>query len=474
MKALTLCVLSFISLPCVADAQVVISEIMYDLAEGGDTGREWVEVFNAGASAVTLSDWKLFEAETNHKLTEVQGGVNIPSGGYAIIADNATKFIIDWPEYAGMLLDSTFSLTNSGETLVLRNIDLVDKDTLRYGSDDGGAGDGKSLHRQSAGSTSVQALSPTPGSGLLIASAALASAIDMEDDETHVPAESATTPSVLGYHVEPRIAAYAGKDRVAVVGADMLFEGRVFSASGEPIDAPRARFLWNFGDGSTAEGRTASHGFAHPGKYAVVLDVSEGIDAAAHRITITAEPARLTLGTLADGSVTIHNGTIREIDLSYWHVREGSRHFSFPKNTILFAHGVMTISPRTMLFTATPTVLLLYPNGIVATEVPGITQTQAMSADPMRIMPIQKVSSVIPAVKEMIVPAYDSHVEEVGDEELEDQVAAVTAALPAGKTSRSDFGWFLALGVLLAVGATGAWFTQQEAVEASHGLPGAN
>ncbi|MCR4281332.1 MAG: lamin tail domain-containing protein, partial [Candidatus Kaiserbacteria bacterium] len=48
-------------LPFTASAQVVISEIMYDLETGSDSGREWVEVFNSGGSSVNLTDWKVSE-----------------------------------------------------------------------------------------------------------------------------------------------------------------------------------------------------------------------------------------------------------------------------------------------------------------------------------------------------------------------------------------------------------------------------
>ena len=82
-------------MPQCAVAQVVISEIMYDLSSGSDTGREWVEVFNAGASSVHFTDWKFFEANTNHALSAVQGGESVASGAYAIIVDDATKFLAE-------------------------------------------------------------------------------------------------------------------------------------------------------------------------------------------------------------------------------------------------------------------------------------------------------------------------------------------------------------------------------------------
>ena len=38
-------------------AEVIISEIMYD-PQNADTNREWVELFNTGTSAVSLSGWQ--------------------------------------------------------------------------------------------------------------------------------------------------------------------------------------------------------------------------------------------------------------------------------------------------------------------------------------------------------------------------------------------------------------------------------
>src|SRR4051812_27298350 len=106
----SLCLLAFARK---ALAQVVINEVMYDLP-GTDTGREWIEVYNGGSSSVDLSGWKLFEASTTHALTNVSGGTTLSAGGYAIIADDASKFLIDWPSFAGTLFDSVFSLSNTG------------------------------------------------------------------------------------------------------------------------------------------------------------------------------------------------------------------------------------------------------------------------------------------------------------------------------------------------------------------------
>jgi hypothetical protein len=132
---------------------------MYDLKGGSDDGREWIEVYNAGSEAVDLSNYKFFEADTNHKLTLVQGDKNLAAQGYAIIVSDPTKFKTDWPNNFSTIFDSTFSLSNTGESLALTDGDSV-VDEYFYHSSVGGAGDGKSLQKING---SWLAASPTPG-----------------------------------------------------------------------------------------------------------------------------------------------------------------------------------------------------------------------------------------------------------------------------------------------------------------------
>lgn len=148
---------SFASLP--AQAGVIISEIMYDLP-GSDTGREWIEVQNTGTEEVSFLKWKLFEAGTNHGLRLFQGTATTSASGFAIIADDPKKFLMDNPHYSGTLFGSSFSLSNTGETLELK---FGDKSMHRalYASSMGATGDGNSLHYVS---NNFQAGIPSPGS----------------------------------------------------------------------------------------------------------------------------------------------------------------------------------------------------------------------------------------------------------------------------------------------------------------------
>ena len=132
---------------------------MYDVP-GGDSGHEWVEVTNTGSEPVDISKFKFAEGGTNHALKIISGTSTLAAGSSAIIADNAATFAADWPSYVGTLFDSTFSLSNTGETLAIKNASSSLEDSISYSSSVGANGDGGSLHR--SGDTFVAAL-PNPG-----------------------------------------------------------------------------------------------------------------------------------------------------------------------------------------------------------------------------------------------------------------------------------------------------------------------
>lgn len=154
--------LASVALPFVVRAATttpIISEIMYDLP-GSDAGREWIEITNTSSQPVDVSSLKLFEASTNHALSLVLGSKILPPNGSAIIADDPVKFKIDWPNYLGALFNSTFTLSNANETLVLKDSSLATVDSVSYDHSQGAAGDGNSL--QWNGSIFVPS-KPTPG-----------------------------------------------------------------------------------------------------------------------------------------------------------------------------------------------------------------------------------------------------------------------------------------------------------------------
>lgn len=144
---------SIILVFCIAHytyASVTIDEIMYDVP-GADTGREWIEVLNDGTEPADLAEWKFFEDNANHTIADAGSGTVLAAGGRVVIADNPIKFLLDWPAFAGIVLDSAFSLSNSGETLKLKDATASIVETMTYTSSQGAAGTGESLAKLSAG-----------------------------------------------------------------------------------------------------------------------------------------------------------------------------------------------------------------------------------------------------------------------------------------------------------------------------------
>lgn len=122
-------------------AAIIINEVMYD-PSGTDTGHEWIEIYNNG-NAVNLTNWKFYEANVNHGLTLINGSWILTD--YAVIADDATLFFSDYPNFNGTLFDSTFSLSNSGEAIALKDSGSNVIDQVNYSTAVGGGGNGKSI-----------------------------------------------------------------------------------------------------------------------------------------------------------------------------------------------------------------------------------------------------------------------------------------------------------------------------------------
>lgn len=439
---------------------VVISEIMYDL-EGSDTKREWVEVHNIGETSVDFSSWRFFEGDTNHKLS-TEGDSTLIAGGYAVIADDPNVFLTDWPDFSGLLFDSSFSFHNTGETIGLRDADLTDIDMVTYSNEWGGNGDGNSL--QKIDGTWVSAVA-TPGSKNY------ATATETENDSS-MYYETPAAPSGSGgsrfdFPVEPQIIADAGEDRTVAVGADSVFKGSAVGLAGNPLEGD-ARYVWNFGDGQTKEGRNVFHYYQYPGTYTVVLDVSIRKHAASDRVIVTARPADVAISLAAPDRILIQNNDSGEIDLSWWIVKSGETDFVMPKDTLLLAGSTLQLSSEVtgLADARLDNTFLLYPNGMLAyAHEPEPIPPRVIESTPVSL----SVSAPTPAkppdsesaptffvVEELTMPFVER---EIPQASTTDALAAsvYTSLAPRDDRSSSLIRWPLALAGLLALAVLAAF-----------------
>ena len=440
---------AFLLVPGITTAQVVISEVMYDL-EGSDTSREWVEVFNTGSSPVALTEWKLFEADSNHNIVAYSGGESIASGAYAIIADNPAKFLEDRPTYAGALFDSAFSLSNTGETLALRccgtGEGLVDKDSISYDPGVGAAGDGNTLNRASAGSSSLAAGTPTPGAGSLQKAGGNSSSAPVSDADDSAAEVSGSTASSAGTTSSNSVLARvsAGNNRTVIAGIETQLEANAYDGSNRSVEA---EFRWNFGDGATALGRTVSHKWEYAGRYAVVLEAVRYGEKASHRITVSVELPELSFEALSDGGVIVENLSSRELELSGWRIADRGMTFMFPPNTVLLRSASIRLSSSNIGFFASAGATLLYPNGIAFSAGTPDVAEETVPAPVSEEAAVFDSSAIEPVFEEALDPD-NVPIEDAGEDVVQEKAEEETPPLQDKTTQRSE--------QLAAAGAAGA------------------
>ncbi len=101
---------------------IVINELMY-APISGDSDDEFIELFNRGANAVDLSDWRLSEAVT----LKIPDGTILAAGGYLVLGRNVDRLRANYPQLnaANTLGNYSGSLGNSGDHVALTKPQLL-------------------------------------------------------------------------------------------------------------------------------------------------------------------------------------------------------------------------------------------------------------------------------------------------------------------------------------------------------------
>ena len=322
---------------------------MYDLS-GSDTGREWIEIYNSGPETVDVSPFKFLEnsGASNHGLTLNQGSETLSSGAYAVIASDPTKFLLDFPGFSGNLFKASFSMNNTGSTLLIRNGDLVVQDEVTYASTQGANGDGNSL--QKSGTTWV-AGTPTPGLQNISTgnsppvSTTTPPQIQEEENgsqNTGNGASAHSSPAPLSNAEETILFEIsAGRDRLTTVGNLLIFQARM--TKGKEVSESSITYNWSFGDGTMAVGNLINHTYKFPGDYVVVLNATGGDKQAVSRIEIKVILPQLSVSKV-QGGVEVFNKSKNEINLEGWTLSGSNKSFIFPKDTLILSNRKVTFA----------------------------------------------------------------------------------------------------------------------------------
>lgn len=321
--------LSVVTTITLASAGLTFSEIMYD-PEGSDSNREWIEVRNDDDS-INLTTYKFFESNVNHGITAFQGGNTVPSGGFAVIADNPARFMQDYPAFSGILFDSSFSLSNAGEYLAMKDGGVAITDSFTYTPSAGGQDDSTTL---SLISNAWVRGTATPG-----ASNAL-STLPIGGTSTTTSIAVKTSPPA------PDLTVFLPEQSILIAGADKQFSASAVQSNG--VEPSNMTYEWSFGDGGVRIGKTVSYRYQEPGYYTVVVEASNGNLFSKNRARVQ----------VVDGDLTIHkaiktedkivigvkNNSPYELDMSFWKVSAGPLHYTIPKNTIILPQSLLTLN----------------------------------------------------------------------------------------------------------------------------------
>ncbi len=113
---------------------IVINEIMYEPLPGN---AEFVELFNRSVDSIDVAEWKLMDQSNSAGSRGViplsQEKHILPPGGYAMIASDSSIFT-QFPTLAGtfVIVNSSLSLSNNGEDIVLADLTGSQIDSVRY------------------------------------------------------------------------------------------------------------------------------------------------------------------------------------------------------------------------------------------------------------------------------------------------------------------------------------------------------
>lgn len=290
------------------------------------SNNEWIELHNVSDSSISLNGW-ILTAEDGTPNISLSG--NIAASSFFLLERTSDDTV------AGIAADQIYTgaLSNSGERLILKNSSGAVIDEVNASS---GwlAGDNETkATMQKSGSIWITAT----GTPRAINVSRSVNETNLNSGQVSGSGQSAPVTysvpvSVFSY---PKIKAYAGEDRIIVVGSEEEFTGAALGIKDEPL--AQARFWWNFGDGETKEGRVVSHVFKIPGKYTVGLHVSSGEYSASDYFLVEAVPNQLAIKSVLGGEsgfIRFQNlGTV-EIDIGNWIIEDSSgQKFTIPVRT---------------------------------------------------------------------------------------------------------------------------------------------
>ena len=413
-KRLSFAILGILSVPSFCFAEFWITEIHFN-PQGSDSGYEWIEVRNDSGSSKSLEGYVFREGGTNHGLKVHRGSFAVPAGEFVVIADKPDKFLTAFPNYSGTIMDSAFSLNNTGEKLELLDSEKNIRFEVTYSADTAKGDDGSSIGLVQDIWTRILA---SPGE--FNTKAVVTNDAEEEDDEdaeeeetdkekteqtntdntqTDKQEEATQEPnnhSPQTYvhlknpdYKEKLIKVDAGADRTVMAGADYQFTGQVFGLTGEEMDDPEV--YWNWGDGSTGSGVTALHTYLYPGTYTAVMRAKAQKHTARDymNVTVIAPSVLISAVDIERQTVSLENVSDYVLELSGYQIHEriSGKTFSFPEDSFIVGKQTITVPlGETMDLGMDSELVFRYPKGEPLSEYSVRTETKETIAKELQAL----------------------------------------------------------------------------------------
>ena len=161
----------------------------------------------------------------------------------------------------------------------------------------------------------------------------------------------------------PPITVRVNADTLVTAGGGSFFEAAAYGTQGLPL--PGTRFIWNFGDGTTAEGARVFHSYAYPGRYAVSVTAAYNYSSTMERVEVVAVASQVSLRAEGDGSLLIRNLSYNDLDVGLWSLVDGAR-YVIPEHTLILPGEGVRFAPPVTGLPGTAVATLRYPNDMLA------------------------------------------------------------------------------------------------------------
>jgi|GEM_PF-3270731 len=358
---------------------LVFSEVMYDVP-GTDAGYEWIELWNRSDDEVDVSQWFIFENNVAHAINsypESTSNCNVSPGEYIVITSNAEKFTSAWndvPEEE--ICDTVISLNNTGERLEIIAPDQSVIDSIDYEPQETASGTGFSLQfdgstwgvgEASPGKEAVFGLPETDDQEESDTGNENSEDQDSEEENQYTTDDQTQDALVLDpeeYYESERDHPdyfrpyYTGE----LITPDAVYYGMpaefsmdvFFNKFGDDVvEKNEGSILWSFGDASAQRldwNDPVSHVYHAPGTHIVYASYQTGYSSSKRlefkkHITVHDVPIEIT-AIDQYGSITLHNTSKYEVDISLWEIQYGVALFQVPSYTYLPAKEKRVIDRR--------------------------------------------------------------------------------------------------------------------------------